>query len=46
MAFEGYVKKVAFCRQLNPVGFVFAMRVVNKLKRTFLPAPAQGLSAE
>jgi uncharacterized cupin superfamily protein len=43
---EGYVKKVAFCRQTNLVGFGFAIRVVNKLKRMYLKsAPAHALSA-
>lgn len=30
---EGYVKKVAFFRQTNPLGLGFVVRVVNKLKR-------------
>ena len=30
---EGYVKKVAFCRQTNPFWLGFAIRAVNKLKR-------------
>jgi uncharacterized protein len=38
---EGYVKKVAFLRQANPIGFGFAIRAVNKLKRTFF-APSSG----
>ena len=33
---EGYVKKVAFLHQTNPVGFGLAIRAVNKLKRMFL----------
>jgi uncharacterized cupin superfamily protein len=33
---EGYVKKVAFCRQTNPIGFGFAIRGVNRLKRMFV----------
>ena len=33
---EGYVKKVAFCRQTNPIGLGLAARVVNKLRRTAL----------
>jgi uncharacterized cupin superfamily protein len=37
---EGYVKKVAFCRQTNPIGFGFAIRGVNRLKRMFLKLPA------
>src|SRR5216683_5294334 len=32
---EGYVKKVAFLRQSNPLGLGFAIRAVNKLKRMF-----------
>jgi hypothetical protein len=32
---EGYVKKVAFLRQTNPIGFGFVIRAVNKLKRMF-----------
>jgi hypothetical protein len=32
---EGYVKKVAFCRQTNPIGLGFAVRVVNRLERMF-----------
>jgi uncharacterized cupin superfamily protein len=36
---EGYVKKVAFFRQTNPLGLGLAVRAVNKLKRMFfLPA--------
>ena len=30
---EGYVKKVAFCRQHNPFWLGFAIRAVNKVKR-------------
>ena len=30
---EGYVKKVAFCRQNNPFWLGFAIRAANKLKR-------------
>jgi uncharacterized protein len=37
---EGYVKKVAFCRQTNPIGFGFAIRGVNRLKRMFFKLPA------
>jgi hypothetical protein len=37
---EGYVKKVAFCRQTNPIGFNLVMRAVNKLKRMSLKLPA------
>jgi hypothetical protein len=34
------MKKVAFCRQTNPIGFGFAIRGVNRLKRMFLKLPA------
>src|ERR1700730_16445012 len=37
---EGYVKKVSFCRQTNPIGFGFAIRGINRLKRMFLKLPA------
>jgi uncharacterized cupin superfamily protein len=37
---EGFVKKVAFLRRTNPIGFIFAIRAVNKLKRMFVGAPA------
>ncbi|SFJ11489.1 cupin domain-containing protein [Bradyrhizobium sp. cf659] len=30
---ENYVRKVAFLRQTNPVGFGYAIRAINKLKR-------------
>jgi uncharacterized cupin superfamily protein len=30
---EGYVKKLWFLRQTNPIGFGFAIRAVNRLKR-------------
>src|SRR6185437_1051734 len=30
---EGYVKKIAFLRQPNPLGIALAARAVNKLKR-------------
>jgi uncharacterized cupin superfamily protein len=36
---EGYVKKVAFLRQANPIGFAFVVRAVNKLKRMFSKQP-------
>ena len=32
---EEYVKKVAICRQTNPIWLGLAVRAVNKLKRTF-----------
>jgi uncharacterized cupin superfamily protein len=35
---EGYVKKLAFCRKTQPVWLGFALRVVLKLKKIFLPA--------
>jgi hypothetical protein len=34
---EGYVKKLAFCRKTQPVWLGFALRVVLKLKKMFLP---------
>jgi uncharacterized protein len=33
---EGYVKKVAFLRHPSPIGFGFAIRAVNRVKRMFL----------
>jgi uncharacterized protein len=41
---EGYVKKIAFFRQTIPFGLDFAVRAVNKLKRTFF-APGKRRSA-
>ena len=41
---EGYVKKVAFFRQTNPLGLGFAVRAVNKLK-SMLYAPGGRRSA-
>jgi uncharacterized cupin superfamily protein len=41
---EGYVKKVAFCRQTNPFWLGFAIRAVNKLKLMLL-APNRALIA-
>ena len=35
---ETYVKKLAFCRKTQPVWLGFALRVVLKLKKMFLPA--------
>jgi uncharacterized protein len=35
---EGYVKKLAFCRKTQPVWLGFALRVVLKLRKMFLPA--------
>ena len=35
---EGFVKKLAFCRKTQPVWLGFALRVVLKLKKMFLPA--------
>jgi hypothetical protein len=36
---EDYVKKIAFCRQTNPIGLGFVIRAVNKLKRMFSKQP-------
>ena len=41
---EGYVKKVAFCRQANPFWLGLVIRAVNKLKLTFF-APNRALMA-
>jgi uncharacterized cupin superfamily protein len=35
---EGRVKKLAFCRKIQPVLVGFALRVYSKLKRTLLPS--------
>jgi uncharacterized cupin superfamily protein len=35
---EGHVKKLAFCRKTSPAWLGFALRVLAKLKRIFLPA--------
>jgi len=35
---EGFVKKLAFCRKTQPVWLGFALRVLLKLKKMFLPA--------
>jgi hypothetical protein len=35
---EGRVRKLAFCRKTQPVWLGFALRVVLKLKKMFLPA--------
>ena len=35
---ETFVKKLAFCRKTQPVWLGFALRVVLKLKKMFLPA--------
>ena len=35
---ESHVKKLAFCRKTPPVWLGFALRVVLKLKKMFLPA--------
>jgi uncharacterized protein len=37
---ESHVKKLAFCRKTQPVWLGFALRVVLKLKKMFLPAKA------
>jgi uncharacterized cupin superfamily protein len=34
---EGHVKKLAFCRKTHPAWLGFALRVVGKLRRIFLP---------
>ena len=36
---DGYVKKIAFCRQTNPIGFGSVIRAVNKLKRMLSKLP-------
>jgi hypothetical protein len=36
---EDYVKKIAFCRQTNPIGLGFVIRAVNKLKRLLSKQP-------
>jgi hypothetical protein len=41
---EGYVKKVAFCRQSNPFWLAFAIRAVNRLKLMYF-APNRALMA-
>ena len=35
---EGHVKKLAFCRKTSPLWFGFALRVLVKLKKVFLPS--------
>jgi uncharacterized protein len=35
---EGHVRKLAFCRTTQPMLLGFALRVVNKLKRTLMPS--------
>lgn len=35
---EGYVRKLAFCRTTQPVLFGFALRAINKIKRTLMPS--------
>jgi|SRR5271165_6847767 len=35
---EGHVKKLAFCRKSQPVWLGFALRAINKIKRTLMPA--------
>jgi uncharacterized protein len=46
---ETFVKKLAFCRNTQPVGLGFALRVLGKLRRIFLPVdksqPASLMSA-
>jgi hypothetical protein len=36
---EGYVKKLWFLRQTNPIGFGLAIRAVNKLMRMYSKKP-------
>jgi len=43
---ERYVKKIAFCRQANPIGLGFVIRAVNKLKRMFSKQPQAQLWGE
>jgi uncharacterized protein len=38
---EGHVKKLAFCRKTQPVWLGFALRVLLKLKKIFLPASSR-----
>ncbi|WP_024517774.1 cupin domain-containing protein [Bradyrhizobium sp. Tv2a-2] len=38
---EGHVKKLAFCRKTQPVWLGFAIRVIGKIKRMFIPAAGQ-----
>jgi hypothetical protein len=35
---EGHVKKLAFCRKTSPFWLGFALRVLVKLKKIFLPS--------
>jgi uncharacterized cupin superfamily protein len=35
---EGHVRKLAFCRTTQPVLLAFALRVINKIKRTLMPS--------
>ena len=35
---EGHVRKLAFCRTTQPMLLGFALRVVNKFKRTLMPS--------
>ena len=43
---EDYVKKIAFCRQTNPIGLGFVIRAVNKLKRMLSKQPQAKLWGE
>ena len=36
---DNYVKKIAFCRQTNPIELGLVIRAVNKLKRMFSKQP-------
>jgi len=35
---EGHVRKLAFCRKTQPFLLSFALRAINKIKRTLLPS--------
>jgi hypothetical protein len=35
---EGQVRKLAFCRTTQPFLFGFALRAINKIKRTLMPS--------
>jgi uncharacterized cupin superfamily protein len=35
---EGRVRKLAFCRTTQPLLFGFALRAINKIKRTLMPS--------
>ena len=35
---DGHVRKLAFCRTTQPLLFGFALRAINRIKRTLLPS--------